>query len=79
MTQQDILGLIARHTGEVLPRLRDHAFERTDSLKDLGANSVDRSEIIMMTLESLAVRVPLIEMAKAKNIGELADIIHAKC
>jgi polyketide biosynthesis acyl carrier protein len=79
MTRQDILGLIARHTGEVLPRLRNHAFQSTDSLKDLGANSVDRSEIIMMTLESLSVRVPLIEMAKAKNIGELADIIHAKC
>jgi polyketide biosynthesis acyl carrier protein len=79
MTQQDILGLIARHAGEVLPRLQNHAFQSTDSLKDLGANSVDRSEIIMMTLESLAVRIPLVEMAKARNVGELADIIHAKC
>jgi polyketide biosynthesis acyl carrier protein len=79
MTQLDILGLIARHAGEVLPRLQNHAFLPTDSLKDLGANSVDRSEIIMMTLESLAVRIPLVEMAKARNIGELADIIHAKC
>ena len=79
MTQQDILGLIARHTGEVLPRLQSHAFQPTDSLKELGANSVDRSEIIMMTLESLSMRIPLIEMAKARNIGELADIIHAKC
>lgn len=79
MTQQDILGLIARHAGDVLPRLQNHAFQPTDSLKELGANSVDRSEIIMMTLESLSMRVPLIDMAKAKNIGELADIIHAKC
>jgi polyketide biosynthesis acyl carrier protein len=79
MTSQDILGLIARHAGEVLPRLQSHAFQRTDSLKELGANSVDRSEIIMMTLESLSMRIPLIEMAKAANIGELADIIHAKC
>jgi polyketide biosynthesis acyl carrier protein len=79
MTPQDILGLIARHAAEVLPRLQNHAFQPTDSLKDLGANSVDRSEIIMMTLESLSKRIPLIEMAKARNIGELADIIHAKC
>ena len=79
MTQQDILGLIGRHAGEVLPRLQQHVFQPTDSLKELGANSVDRSEIIMMTLESLSVRIPLIEMAKARNIGELAGIIHAKC
>ena len=78
MNQHQILDIIARHTRDVLPRLATHAFQPSDSLRELGANSVDRSEIIMMTLESLSLRIPLIEMAKAQNIGELAGIIHAR-
>jgi hypothetical protein len=31
-----------------------------------------------MTLESLALNIPLTAVAKAENIGELASIIHAK-
>lgn len=78
MTMQEIVDIIARHTREVLPGLEDRDIQPTDSLRGLGANSVDRSDIIMATLETLSIRIPLIEMAKAQNIGELAGIIHAK-
>ncbi len=78
MNANDIFELIVGHTREVVPELESHAFSTTDSLRELGANSIDRSEIIMMTLESLSLRVPLVEFASAKNIGELAGILHAK-
>ncbi|MCW8876732.1 MAG: acyl carrier protein, partial [Kangiellaceae bacterium] len=63
---------------EVIPRLKDHQFKHDDALKDLGANSIDRSEIVMMTLESLSLNIPLITIAKAENLGELASILHEK-
>lgn len=78
MNLEDIIETIVRHTREVVSSLEGHDFQPTDSLKSLGANSVDRADIIMMTLESLALNIPLTEMAKAENIGELAGIIHAK-
>jgi len=78
MNQEGVLEIIARHAREIVPDLQDHAFSESDSLRALGANSVDRADIIMMTLESLSLNAPLIEMAKAENIGELARIIHAK-
>lgn len=78
MAEQHIFNTIVEHAREVLPSLSSHAFVPTDSLKALGANSVDRADIIMMTLESLSLKIPLIEMARAENIGELAAIIHAK-
>lgn len=78
MNKESIIEVIARHTREVIPRLEGHQFQPSDSLKALGANSVDRADIIMMTLESLSLNVPLIAMAKAENIGELASIIHEK-
>ncbi|TVZ38745.1 polyketide biosynthesis acyl carrier protein [Alteromonadaceae bacterium 2753L.S.0a.02] len=78
MNQQDIFNIITRNACEVIPTLAEHSFQAEDSLKDLGANSVDRSEIIMMTLEELSARVPMIEFARAENITDLANIIHAK-
>lgn len=77
-TQEMIFDVIVRHTREVLPGHEGRDFKSTDSLRELGANSVDRSEIIMMTLGSLSLNVPLVHMARAQNIGELASIIHAK-
>lgn len=78
MTKQEIVDIIVRHAREVVPGLENRDIQPADSLRDLGANSVDRSDIIMATLETLSIRIPLIEMAKAQNIGELAGIIHAK-
>ena len=78
MSQDHVFETIVKHTREVLPNLENHTFLSSDSLRSLGANSVDRADIIMMTLESLSLNIPLIEVAKAENIGDLAGIIHAR-
>jgi len=78
MPMQEVFDLVVKHTCEVMPELDGHTFVATDSLRELGANSMDRAEIIMMTLESLSVTIPLVELAGANNIGELAKLIHDK-
>lgn len=78
MPEPRVLDLIVDHIREVIPELEGHRFAPSDSLRDLGANSIDRAEVIIMTLDALSVRIPLVELADAKNIGELADLIHAK-
>ena len=78
MDREEIFTIITHHTREVIPELEGHCFQPIDSLKNLGANSVDRSEIVMMTLESLCLNIPLIDIAAAENIGELAGILYAK-
>jgi polyketide biosynthesis acyl carrier protein len=78
MNKQQIVELIVRHTREVIPDLRVTHVRTEDSLRELGANSLDRSEILMMTLASLSARISLVDLARAENIGELAGIIHGK-
>jgi polyketide biosynthesis acyl carrier protein len=78
MNVQDIFDIIVGHTREVVPGLDDHPFQGSDSLRALGANSIDRSEIIMLTLESLSLKIPLVDLAKAENMGELAGLMHAR-
>jgi polyketide biosynthesis acyl carrier protein len=78
MDKKQIFEIISSHARQIVPSLESRAFKIDDALKDLGANSIDRSEISMMTLETLSLRIPLVELGKARNIGELVDIIHAK-
>jgi len=78
MNKEDILKLVARHTCEVVPELKSHEFRSSDRLADLGANSVDRAEIVMMAMESLSLKIPRVEVFGAKNIGELVDVLHEK-
>jgi polyketide biosynthesis acyl carrier protein len=46
MSTEAIFEIIVRHTREVVPKLEAHRFQLTDSLRELGANSVDRADII---------------------------------
>lgn len=78
MAQQEIFDIIIKNLRDVLPGLQNREITPEDSLRNLGANSIDRSEVIMMTLEALNLKVSLIDFAKAENIGELARIMHAK-
>jgi polyketide biosynthesis acyl carrier protein len=76
--KQAIFALITKHVGEVIPRLEQHDFQWTDSLRSLGANSIDRSEVVMMTLEAMELDIPLAETIRAENIGALAELLHEK-
>lgn len=78
MNETKVMEVIIGHTREVLPGLANYQFHADDSLRELGANSIDRSEIVMMTLESLSLAIPLIEVARASSVGELASILYSK-
>ena len=78
MDKREIFEIIIGHAREVVPSLAEHEFQMSDALKELGASSLDRSEITMMTLETLSLRTPLIDLVKANNLGELVDLLHAR-
>lgn len=78
MNVQDILEILIGHLREIIPELQDRPIAATDSMRALGANSIDRGDVVMMTLEQLSLSVPLSEVAKAGNLGELAALLHGR-
>ncbi|AEP90866.1 conserved domain protein [Bacillus subtilis subsp. subtilis str. RO-NN-1] len=78
MDKQRIFEVLITNICEVLPELDGHRFEPEDQLVELGADSVDRAEIITMVLEDLSLKIPRIELSGVKNIGELAEVLYAK-
>ncbi|AUZ26502.1 acyl carrier protein [Bacillus cabrialesii] len=78
MDKQRIFEVLITNICEVLPELDGHRFEPEDQLVELGADSVDRAEIITMVLEDLSLNIPRIELSGVKNIGELAEVLYDK-
>ncbi|MFJ6208616.1 acyl carrier protein [Lysinibacillus sp. NPDC092081] len=78
MNKEAIFNIIIRNSREVIPELEGYNFKPSDRLVDLGANSIDRAEIVMMTIEALSMRIPKVALAGANNIGELVDLIYEK-
>lgn len=78
MNKTQVFEVIKENIVEVLPELAERNIVITDSLRDLGANSIDRAEILIQTLSKLKVKAPLADFGNAKNIEELVDVILAK-
>jgi polyketide biosynthesis acyl carrier protein len=78
MTKKDLLDLIFVCACDVMPGLANHEIKLDDQWSELGANSMDRADILEMTMESLSLEIPRIELFGAHNIGELVDLIHEK-
>jgi polyketide biosynthesis acyl carrier protein len=78
MPRDNIFEIIVQHAVEVMPELESHDFSREDSLEDLGANSMDRGEIVMLVMESLNLNIPRTELFGPENIGQLEVLLREK-
>lgn len=76
--KNEILKLIKENLVEIMPELEGVEISDDETLVDLGANSIDRGELITLTLERLELDISRIEFVSAQTIGELADLIVEK-
>ncbi len=58
---------------QIVPDLKGKSIEFDSTMEDLGADSVDRSEILVLCLEALSVNVRLVELATVKTPAELTE------
>jgi polyketide biosynthesis acyl carrier protein len=78
MTKEEIFNIIQNHVIEVLPNISAGEIKTEYSLKDMGANSIDRMDIIVNVMETMKLKIPLLEFGKIKNIQELIDLLYEK-
>jgi len=78
MTKDDILHVLRTNLYEIIPELEDEKFSLDEKLVDLGLNSIDRGELITLTLESIESDVSRIEFVSAQTVNELAEVFMEK-
>lgn len=74
MDKEQMFTVIKQIIVEVIPELSNKTIVINDSLREIGANSIDRAEILIKCMAATQLTVPLTEFAGAKNIEELVDI-----
>jgi len=76
MDKESIFEVIKASVRRVLGDVADDEIAAHKSLVDLGANSVDRVEVAMYSMEQLDLKIPRMELSQARNIQGLVDILY---
>jgi len=76
MQKNEIFNILKKSIMDVLPLVTESDIKPEQKLFDLGANSIDRSEIIITSMAALKLKIPASELGKAKNIEGLIDVFY---
>ena len=78
MTKDELLNIIKTNLYDIIPELEEEEFSLDEKFVDLGMNSIDRGELITMTLESLDSDIARVEFVSANTINDLIDLFVSK-
>jgi polyketide biosynthesis acyl carrier protein len=78
MTCDAIFTVVENSIREVLPEIDPQQITPEADLKDLGADSVDRADIITISMEALDLSIPVSELAGAGKVGTLVNLLEKK-
>ena len=78
MTKESIFEVIREAIVEMLPDIEMNEIRQEMSLKELGANSVDRMDIIIRAMELINIKIPLIEFGELNSIQDIINLLFLK-
>ncbi|GAB4518924.1 MAG: acyl carrier protein [Roseibium sp.] len=78
MDSKQIADMVIAEIRETVPELADQPITAEDSMAELGVDSIERSEVILATMEKLGLKIPMVQLHGPKNIGELAELLFNK-
>jgi polyketide biosynthesis acyl carrier protein len=71
-----VLLAIRRNVCDVRPDIEPESITEEHTLSELGCDSVDRTDIVSMTMDDLGVSIPVGEFRRVTNIGSLAGVLR---
>lgn len=77
-TKEEIFELLKSNLLDIVPEIDPDQVQPEASMKDLGANSIDRVDVILQTIEALGLKFPLHELGELKNLQALVDNLHGR-
>ncbi len=74
MSKQHVFDVVKKVIIEVLPDVNPDLITIEKRLVDLGANSIDRMEVVTMSMEELGLLIPMMSFANVNNIEGLVNV-----
>lgn len=79
VSREAIERVVREVVAVVLPSVPPDAVTGNRHLRELGADSVDRVEIILMLLERLHLDEPMSTFSAVPSIDALVAVLHERC
>jgi polyketide biosynthesis acyl carrier protein len=76
MNRDEVFEVVRLCILEVLPDVEHDAVTLGGTLSDLGANSIDRADIVTMSMEKLGITVPVTEFQRVHDIPSLVTLLQ---
>lgn len=76
MENEAVFEIVKKHLCEIVEDIDPDTVTRSESMKDLGASSLDMVEVVSCAMRELRVRVPRAELSGLEDIGGLVDLLH---
>jgi len=73
MSTENIFDIVVESVCCVMPSLKRGDVTLSSTLRELGANSIDRAEILSVAVEKLQIRTSLVRLGIPETIQELVD------
>ncbi|MEU3048246.1 MULTISPECIES: phosphopantetheine-binding protein [unclassified Streptomyces] len=75
MTPDEIFAVVRRNLIDVIPELTEAQITLDHSMRELGANSIDRMDVVIATQDDLGVRVPAEQLTRANDLRSLVAVL----
>ena len=76
ITREKVLDVVLRNMADTVETLEDVKIDPSQSMVDLGVNSLDIVEIVSCSMRELKVKVPRSELKTLNNIDTLVDLLY---
>lgn len=76
MDESRELAALMRNLRTVMPHLDMREVSPAHDLAALGCNSIDRMDVVTMTMEDLGVTIPVAEFRNVQDIGSLVELLQ---
>jgi polyketide biosynthesis acyl carrier protein len=77
MEENRIFATIKRNVLELVPEINPDEISMECSLSDLGCNSIDRVEVVTLTMEQLRINMPVHEFHRGDKIGQIVALMRS--
>jgi polyketide biosynthesis acyl carrier protein len=74
--KEKIFAVIKENTLRILPDAHPEDIKIDGNLTDLGANSIDRVEIVLYSLQQLGLKIPAPELHGLKDLRAVVDLFY---
>ncbi|HSQ65512.1 MAG TPA: phosphopantetheine-binding protein [Polyangiaceae bacterium] len=76
MTRDNVKAVVIKHLAQAVDTIDAAKVDTSQSMKALGANSLDIVEVVSAAMRELKIKIPRSELAKLTNVDQLVDLLH---